>query len=342
MSSAKWGKAAGRFEAADTEEELIAALGDVLEALETEDGLTETVEKRTIIKMALEKKRSVPKYADRSHSRHGVSGAAIGQLAALPARPAARAARPLTPASVGRRTVWTKSVMAAYSKILHAYSQPVVPKAAYEGQQFPPAYLFTAPQIDAPESGDDPADSQFAGNFVYKPPSDMKSDIDDAPSFVPLVPSGGQQQSSSPSAPAAAKDDWGDVPPPPKVNVGPPPPPLPSALHKAEAITEYTIDCVNGEEDTTDVWCAAGEAERVTHLNLYHVRSRRLALTSQSSPPPPPQNNVLRIERLEKFPCLLRLTLRSNNLNTLAGVHRAFYLRWLDASVNSAGRARTP
>lgn len=201
-----------------------------------------------------------------------------------PAHPAPNTSPP-DPARA--RTEWTKSVKAAYSKILHAYSQPVVPKAAYEGQQFPPAYLFTAPQIDAPESGDDPASSQYAGNFVYKPPAGMEGDIEPPP-FVPLVPSGSEQQPSASPGSAPVNNDWGDVPPPPKVDVGPPPPPLPSALHKVEPIAEYTIDCVNGEEDTTDVWCAAGEADRVTHLNLFHVRRPAggplLLLSCPSSP----------------------------------------------------------
>jgi hypothetical protein len=41
--------------------------------------------------------------------------------------------------------VWTRQVAQWYLRCINTYATPVVPTIAYEGQYFPPAYLFTPP-----------------------------------------------------------------------------------------------------------------------------------------------------------------------------------------------------
>lgn len=70
---------------------------------------------------------------------------------------------------------------------------------------------------------------------------------------------------------------------------------------------EYQLVFTDGAEVTTGALpCKPENLDKVTHINLWH-------------------NDVSRIEGLAKYPNLLRLTLRSNDLSSLRGVEEARY-----------------
>ena len=71
---------------------------------------------------------------------------------------------------------------------------------------------------------------------------------------------------------------------------------------------EYELSYPDGGEVTTgELPCKPKNLPRVTHINLWN-------------------NDVSRIEGLEKYPNLLRLTLKSNDLTSLKGIEVAKYV----------------
>lgn len=84
---------------------------------------------------------------------------------------------------------------------------------------------------------------------------------------------------------------------------------------------EVTADFVNRDLISTAQGVYNGDGARVTHANFFW-------------------NSLTQIERLERFPNLIRLTLRGNDLRSLRGVGSCLQLRWLDGTrVPQSGRA---
>lgn len=80
---------------------------------------------------------------------------------------------------------------------------------------------------------------------------------------------------------------------------------------------EVTASFTNGDRVSTGAHQAqySGNLLDVTHANFFW-------------------NNVERIEGMERFPNLIRLTLRGNHLRNLVGLDACPHLRWLDVSTN--------
>jgi|UniRef100_A0A7S4LLJ6 hypothetical protein len=163
---------------------------------------------------------------------------------------------------------------------------PVQPEPAYANQALPPSYLMTPPQAfyneGAPSAqGNGPPTSAPPPQYYYGKP---EGHVD--PPYAPqqsCVPNGIFEQPAQPTQPYVVNQ-------------------------------EYTADFSCNHYKTTSQHYS-GEKARVTHLNFY-------------------DNRVKKIEGLGQYPCLLRVTLKWNDLKSFEGLNDAQYLRWIDASGN--------
>jgi hypothetical protein len=85
----------------------------------------------------------------------------------------------------------------------------------------------------------------------------------------------------------------------------------PVAVGTPIAEIEVTADFANRDLISTAQGVYNGDGARVTHANFFW-------------------NSLTQIERLDRFPNLIRLTLRGNDLCSLRGVGSCQQLRWLD------------
>ena len=268
--------------------------------------------------------------------------------------------------------VWTRQVAQWYLRCMNTFSIPVIPVAAYPGQYFPPQYLFTPPPSALIPVVPVPAPIMIVAD-AYPVPVHNDAAWAMPVQVVPVVPADGAYGGAAVATPVAVTDVivvgeskvaepvptptptpaqnegsamWVDFDKnvtmePAKIEQIPfvyaPPAdgsacwvtgddkvPIsakqvqqeikivhPRAVQKPEKVLDYS----DGDEETTDVWCQAEEQFDTTHLNLWN-------------------NDISKIEGLNKFPNLLRLTVSSNELKNLYGVSDAKNLRWLDISNN--------
>lgn len=140
-------------------------------------------------------------------------------------------------------------------------------------QAFPPSYLFTTPAVPLNALDESPT-APLLASYCYAPPPTMP--YEPPPPYE--APSAGVLAAALPAAvvvppmiPHMHADAHGGYFQPPLPAVAPHAAPH-GAPAFAQPVEEYTLDCSDGNEITTDVYCDAGQAERVTHLNLFHVR----------------------------------------------------------------------
>eukprot|EP00003_Mantamonas_plastica_P005976 TRINITY_DN1487_c2_g1_i1.p1 TRINITY_DN1487_c2_g1~~TRINITY_DN1487_c2_g1_i1.p1 ORF type:complete len:309 (-),score=106.39 TRINITY_DN1487_c2_g1_i1:54-980(-) len=88
----------------------------------------------------------------------------------------------------------------------------------------------------------------------------------------------------------------------------------PSENYNPTKESDWTLDVSEGEITSTNI-PYDGDFYSITHINFF-------------------DNNIKKISGLDRFPNLMRLTLRHNCLTQLKGVNEAPNLRWLDCSSN--------
>ena len=258
--------------------------------------------------------------------------------------------------------VWNRACAQWYLRCMNTFACPVIPVAAYDGQYFPPAYLFTPPPSALIPVVPVPLPvMQIANAYPVPVHSDAtwapawKDDGTDAnvsngpiAAATPITEGKTNTSTSTPTSNPTVDGSamWVDI----DKNVSTEPeqiapvpfvytPPntgnacwvnddkIPIAASEVQQpiaivqprITpkpERVLDMYkDGDETSTDVWCTPEEQFDTTHVNLWN-------------------NDISKIEGLNKFPNLLRLTLRSNEIKNLYGVSEARNLRWLDVSNN--------
>ncbi len=258
--------------------------------------------------------------------------------------------------------VWSIEISQLYYKVLQLFSKPVQPKPAYKGQQLPPPYLFTAPASPVVPVVAPPAPTMQIVNAVALPQQDQIN-VKCVTAVVNAVPintnnnnnnnnNGAQDEKAAAvnvssgggtvTVNATLVDPNQMSAPCPFVYAAPMPNayasngmPIVNAtvvqqqqpvVAKCTVIAdptpsmEVSVEYLDGDETTTDVWVsprmdAPVNTINATHLNLWN-------------------NDVAKIENLGKFPNLMRLTLRSNEIRSLRGLNEARSLRWADLSVN--------
>jgi hypothetical protein len=266
--------------------------------------------------------------------------------------------------------VWTRSCAQWYLRCMNTFAAPVIPVAAYEGQYFPPAYLFTPPPSALIPVVPIPAPVMIVADAVLVPehndaawampvPTTVATNMGPIASATPIAEgkmvAAAEQQPQATSA-AAAQDInvgetsggamWVDfdknVSTEPAEIVQVPfvytPPADGSACWVNDdkvpipaSVVQQNVQIVQPRAQPTP--------ERV--LDMYKDGDET---TTDVWCTPEEQfdtthlnlwnNDVSKIEGLHKFPNLLRLTLRSNEIKNLRGVSDARNLRWLDVSDN--------
>jgi len=253
--------------------------------------------------------------------------------------------------------VWTIEISQLYYKVLQLFSKPVQPKPAYKGQQLPPPYLFTAPASPVVPVVVPPAPTMKVVNAVELPQQDQVNVkcVRAVASVVPVANNNNANDQDEKAAAVNVSSSGGVVTvnatfvdpnqmsaPCPFVYAAPMPnayasngmPVVNAAVvqqHQpvvAKCIVvvdpnppmEVSTEYLDGDETTTDVWVsermdAPVNIFNTTHLNLWN-------------------NDVATIQNLGKFPNLMRLTLRSNEIRSLRGLNEARCLRWADLSNN--------
>jgi len=197
--------------------------------------------------------------------------------------------------------VWNPETAQAFGDLLAVYATPVFPQPAYPGQAMPPPYLFTPPVAAA---------------------------IDPPPAYTPSAPAPYDGGAGGAAGGAGGGGMGGDfkMPGGPALFYAPAPSVMVHSPEQQIALgvpvyetppqEEYTLDFQDGVEKTTgELPCRPENLWRVAHINLWN-------------------NDVVSIVGLEKYPNLMRLTLRSNDIKTLSGIQAAPNLRWVDASDN--------
>jgi hypothetical protein len=285
---------------------------------------------------------------DRAATGLGAAGGSAAAAAAAGGAPAVELApAPTAIPPAGQQPIVTQDPFGVVY-----FGQPVVPTVAYEGQAMPPAYLFTPPPAYyAPPAPmmDQYAQYNFAPPAAAPPPPPFYYGAPvayEAPPYSPIPPQGwapiappdayaslaadtgaAAVPASMEAAAAKAEDDIGAAA-------------VPEAMEAAAAKAEEADDgadplpphmayAPNTEYKPIDETCAdfsdddhkstnqpySGDYWKVSHLNYF-------------------SNYLETIQGLSAYPNLMRLTLRENNLKSLAGISESPYLRWIDVSNN--------
>jgi len=188
-----------------------------------------------------------------------------------------------------------------------ALGQPVIAKPAYPDQRAPPPVLFGASPVTA------------NAPYVYAQPQGFRPS-QHAAALATATPightTGDDQPPTAQGTPVAQATPVAYALP---FGTGGGDSSRTSGLESPHGFrmpqVEMTADFTNGDLTSTGEADPVGDPRDITHANFFW-------------------NDIVRVDGLERFPNLVRLTLSGNRLTSLQGVHACPHLRWLDVSIN--------